>query len=106
MRRFIIISATLLMLSTLASYAGTRIITYGEWKIEIDRSNGDITAVYSKDTVLNRSNAAWGADSLIHRMASCSSCKVSVRGNKDAYGYGRVIKLKAKEGKKKVEQRI
>ena len=101
----IMLSLALLCLGV-GARAATRVFEFEQWRVEVDNLTGDVTVDYGEKRLLNKSNAAWGADNHRRAMSQATSYRVAMSPNSDIYGEGRLITLRARYATQRVEQRI
>ena len=94
------------VLTLQGTQAATRVFEFEQWRVEVDNLTGDVTVDYGEQRLLNRSNAAWGADNHRRAMSQATSYRVAMSPNSDIYGEGRLITLRARYATQRVEQRI
>lgn len=97
---------TLMMCLGAEAWAVRRVVSFEEWSVGIDTSSGDVTITYKADTILNRSNAVWGADNHRRAMSQATAYRITEQDNSDIYGEGKIISLRARYVSQQVEQRI
>lgn len=104
LRSFVLLVA--LCFAVEAWAAAGRVFSFEEWRVAIDPSNGNITATYGVDTLLKNSSAVWGVDNHRRVMSQATHYRISMSNNKDIYGSGKLIRLRAMYASQEVEQRI
>ncbi|MBQ8423184.1 MAG: alpha-galactosidase [Coprobacter sp.] len=104
MKKILSLSLSLLTAMVLEASAAVKVYNFDKWTLGVDNATGDVTIIYAGDTLVNRSNASWGVNDDRTTMSQCAKIRSSIADNKDIYGTGKVVTLKATHGKSQVSQ--
>ncbi len=66
----------------------------GKWNVDVDVTNGAVTATFGGDTILNRSIASWGLNDRITSFSECNEISVkSAKIDNQVLGKSTIVKV-------------